>query len=324
MSNSYQIFKIEEIRKSNILSEELGISEIDFYSIQRWFNLLLAKYEEATSDINEQLKTVEELKVKYNELISSEIEEKSYQYILPKLLNYNNIFNSAFLRSLYVARIDFLLRDDLIPKFVNDKTIAFSPEAFFYATVYLRNNHFVSPNSNFLEDILKIESVRGIFKNASAQIKFETLKNILHIIFQKTFHHNIISFKKILKLVSETDLELMDYLKKFQVENDQGCYKIIHEILNLHLFNDKWEDFEIKVQLISFFDTAKGARPSLSWNKKFNELSVKVTDDKFKLIVHSVLKNEALVRYKFDYGAEWTDDTAKRFLKSAEWIMELV
>lgn len=323
-NNKYETFKERERMKSEILANDLNIFEKDFMTIQNWFDLLLLKHEEATNDRDEQLSTEKELEAKFNELISSEIEKKSYKYILPKLLNYNNIFNDDYLRSLFIARLVGLLRDKLIPRFVNDKSIAYLPKEFLCVIVYLKDNHFVSPNSNFLEDILKIESVRGIFKNASAQIKFETLKNILHIIFQKTFHHDIICFKKILKLVSETDLELMDYLEKFQVENDQGCYKIIHEILNLHLFNDKWEDFEIKVQLISFFDTAKGARPSLSWNKKFNELSVKVTDDKFKLIVHSVLKNEALVRYKFDYGAEWTDDTAKRFLKSAEWIRELV
>ncbi|STD07604.1 hypothetical protein [Chryseobacterium carnipullorum] len=252
-NNSYLTFKNDELAKSKILAKELNISETDFINIQFWFDLLLLKHEEATSNHDEQLKVEKELETKFNEIISSEIERKSYLYILPKLLHYNNVFNDAFLRSLYVSRLGALLRDNLIPKLVNDKTIVYSPEDFFHVTVYLKDNYFVSPNSNFLEDILKIENVRGIFKQATIKVKFETLKNILHIIYQKTYHHDIICFKKILKLVSETDSELIGYLKNFQVENKQGCYKIIKDILNLDLFKDNWNDFEIKVQLISFF-----------------------------------------------------------------------
>lgn len=37
-------------------------------------------------------------------------------------------------------------------------------------------------------------------------------------------------------------------------------------------------------------------------------------------IVHAVLKNENCKIYVFDYGAQWSDDTAKRFFKSAVWI----
>lgn len=320
IDNPYRTFKNNELTKSKVLAGKLNISENDFIKIQYWFDLLLLKHEEATADREEQFEAEKELNLSFNELISSEIERKSYKYILPKLLNYNNIFYSAFLRSLFIARIGRLLEEDLIPIFVNDKKIDYSAEEFFHVTVYLRDNYFVSPNSNFLEDILKIENVRGIFKQATIEVKFETLKNILHIIHQKTFHHNIICFKKILKLVSETDIALIDYLKKFQVENGQGCYKIINEILNLKLFEDTWNDFEIKVQLILFFDTAKGAHPSASWNKKFQDISKMIDNVKLSLIAQTVLENEDCKIYSFDYGAQWSDNTAKRFLKSAQWI----
>lgn len=322
ITNPYSTFKNDEFLKSKILAKELNISESDFTNIQYWFDLLLLKHEEATSNHEEQLLTEKELEVKFNELVSSEIERESYKYILPKLLNYNNEFNGAFLKSLYVARLGALLRDNLIPKLVNDKMIIYSPEDFLYATIYLRNNYFVSPNSNFLEDILKIENVRGIFKQATTKVKFETLRNILHIIYQKTYHHDIICFKKILKLVSEKDSELIDYLKNFQVENKQGCYKIINDILNLPLFKDNWNDFEIKVQLISFFDTARGANPSSSFKNTSQELSAFIDKKMVLQIVHTVLKNENCKNYEFDYGAQWSDDTAKRFLKSAQWIKD--
>lgn len=323
-NNPYLTFKNDELAKSRILAKELNISENDFITIQNWFDLLLLKHEESSSDREEQLKTEKELETKFSELISSEIERKSYKYILPKLLHYNNAFNDAFLRSLYVARLGALLRDNLIPKLVNDKMIVYLPEDFLQVTVYLRDNYFVSPNSNFLEDILKIEHVRSIFKQATAKIKFETLKNILHIIYQKTFHHDIVCFKKILKLVSETDTGLIDYLKKFQVENKQGCYKIINDILNLELENDNWDDFQIKVQLINFFDTARGANPASSWNKKFQELSATFGNSKLLQTANAVIENENCKTYEFDYGAQWSDDTAKRFLKSAQWIKNIL
>ncbi|MNL02884.1 hypothetical protein D3C87_1234050 [compost metagenome] len=324
MDNQYLIFKKDELAKTRILAKELTITEIDFIKIQNWFDLLLLKHEEATSDTAEQLTTEQELEIAFNELISSEIQRKSYKYILPKLLHYNNVFNDAFLRSLYVVRLGALLRDNLIGKFAKDKMIVYSPEDFFHITVYLRDNYFVSPNSNFIEDILKIEHVRGIFKQATNDVKFSTLKNILHIIHQKTFHHDIICFKKILKLVSAKDIALIDYLKRFEVINKQGCYKIINDILNLAIAENAWDDFEIKVQLINFFDTARGANPAASWNKKFHELSGTIDNAIFLQAANSVLENESSKNYEFDYGAVWGDDTAKRFLKSAQWIKDIL
>ncbi|MCQ9634161.1 hypothetical protein MP477_04235 [Chryseobacterium sp. WG23] len=324
MGEQYLIFKKGELAKSEILAKELNISESDFIKIQNWFYLLLLKHEQAIHDMKEQVKTEKELEAKFNQLISSEIERKCYKYILPKLLHYNNVFNDAFLRSLYVVRLGALLRDNLIGKFVKDKMIVYSPEDFFHITVYLRDNYFVSPNSNFIEDILKIEHVRGIFKQATNEVKFSTLKNILHIIQQKTFHHDIICFKKILKLVSPKDVALIDYLKKFQVENQQGCYKILNGIFNLEIAEDDWDDFDIKVQLINFFDTGRGANPSAGWKKKFQELSGTIDSKKLLLTANTVLKNDNCKNFEFDYGAQWGDDTAKRFLKSAQWIRAIL
>lgn len=320
--NPYWTFKNDELTKSKILAKELSITETDFIYIQDWFDLLLLKHEEATSDREEQLKVEKELDTKFSELISSEIARKSYKYILPKLLSYNNVFNDSFLKSLYVARIGALLRDNLIPKFVKDRMIVYSPEDFLHVTIYLRDNYFISPNSNFLEDIIKIETVRGIIKEASVSIKFEVLKNILHIIYQKSFHHDIICFKKILKLVSLADVELIDNLKGFRVENKQGCYKIINDLLNLKITENIWKDFEMKVQLINFFDAARSANPSPSWNRKFQEVLVRIEENKLLQVVETVLGYENCKTYEFDYGTEWGDDVSKRFLKAAKWIKE--
>lgn len=324
MDEAYLTFSSDDLVKSKVLAEELNISEADFTTIQNWFDFLLLKHSEATSDFEMQKKSEQELQITFNELISSKVERKSYKYILPKLLNYNNTFNGAFLKSLYVARICFLLRENLIPQFVCDKKIDYSPEDFFYITVYLKDNYFISPNSNLLEDILKLENVRGILKKSTTHLKFETLKNILNIVNKKTFHHDIICFKKILKLVSENDFELIEYLKRFQVENKQGCYKIISEILRLNIFENIWFDFKIKIQLISFFDSARGANPNPSWNKNFQEFYDITGNDKLLLIVRTVLKNEDCKMYSFDYGTQWGDDTAKRFLKSAQWIKNIL
>ncbi|ASE62037.1 hypothetical protein CEQ15_11315 [Chryseobacterium indologenes] len=320
--NPYHIFKNDDLTKSKLLAKELSISNSDFIEIQNWFDQLLFKHQELSSDKDEQLTAEKELEDKFNELVSSEIEKKSYKYILPKLLHFNNEFNGAYLRTLYVARLGALLGGNLIPRFVNDKSIKYSPEDFFHVSVYLRQNYFVSPNSNFLEDILKIEHVRGIFKQATSEIKLLTLKNILDIISQKTFHHDIISFKKILKLASAKDTALIDYLKKFKVENNQCCYNIINDILNLEIAEDVWEDFQIKVRLIVFFDTARSATPSANWTKKLDELFGNVDNHKLLQTANTVLKNENCKTHKFDDGLEWGDDTAKRFLKSAQWIKD--
>ncbi|QDZ62232.1 hypothetical protein EVD20_04465 [Elizabethkingia bruuniana] len=56
-NNPYLTFKNDELTKSKILAKELNISETDFINIQFWFDLLLLKHEEATSNHEEQLIT---------------------------------------------------------------------------------------------------------------------------------------------------------------------------------------------------------------------------------------------------------------------------
>ncbi|WON94362.1 hypothetical protein [Sphingobacterium sp. UGAL515B_05] len=322
MDNPYLKFKNDDLRESKVLAEALNISAIDFLKIQDWFDQLLLYHQELTNDREDQLKAEKELETNFQELISSEIEKDSYKYILPKLLHYNNEFHGAFLRSLYVARLGALLRNNLIPSFVKDKMITYSPEDYFHITVYLKHNYFISPNSNFLEDIIKIEQSRSILKKATMEVKLSTLKNILDIINQKTFHHDVICFKKILKLVTANDTGLMDYLKNYKVENNQCCYKNISDILNFGISADLWKDFEIKVQLIHFFDTSRGAKTTSSWLTKLDELTIRVGSSKLFQLAKAVLKNENCKSHKFDYGVQWSDDTAKRFLKSAQWIKD--
>ncbi|WP_286856717.1 MULTISPECIES: hypothetical protein [Sphingobacterium] len=324
MEEQYLIFKNDDLEKSRILAKRLDISDNDYTKVQDWFDLLLLKHQELSNDKEEQLQAEKELENRFNELVSSEIEKKSYKYILPKLLHFNNEFNGAFLRSLYVARLGALLRENLIVRFVNDKAISYTPEDFYYTTAYLKQNYFVSPNSNFLEDIIKIEQVRSIFKQGTVEVKLATFKNILCIVQHKEFHHDIICFKKILKLVTVKDIGMIDYLKNIRVENQQGCYTIINNVLNLEISENTWDDFEIKVQLIHFLDTARGANPTASWSKKFQELSGNIDNTIFLQVAHIVLENESCKNYEFNYGAIWGDDTAKRFLKSAQWIKDFL
>ncbi|WP_367331080.1 hypothetical protein [Sphingobacterium multivorum] len=320
MSDQYTIFKNDELVKSKVLARELNISSDDFAKIQYWFDLLVCHHEQLTSNTEEQLNTEKKLETLFNEMVSSEIGRESHKYILPKLLHYNNAFNGAFLRPLYVARLGSLLQNNLIPKFVDDKNIIYSAEDFLHTSDYLKSNYFVSPNSNFLEDILKIQHVRSIFKRASPMVKFGTVKNILNIVSQIEYHHDIICFKKILKLVTESDTELIDYLKKFKVQNRQGCYKIITDILSLSLSKNSWTDFEIKVALIHFLDTGRGTNPSAGWSKKLQELCVRIGVSNLLQISSYILDNDNCKNYNFPDGLQWSDDTAKRFLKSAKWI----
>lgn len=324
MDDKYLILKSNDLLKSKVLARALHISREDFEKIQYWFDVLLIKHEEICNKEADQFRAEQELEKKFNELISSEIEKKSYKYVLAKLLHYNNVFNDNFLNSLYVARLGALLKGKLIPPLVNDKDLFYSPEDFLHTTVYLQENYFVSPNSNFLEDIIKIEQVRSIFKQATVEVKLATVKNILHIIQLKEFHHDIICFKKVLKLVTPKDVELIGYLKGFKVVNNQGCYNIINSLLNFAIDENTWNDFEIKVKLINFFDSARGANPAPSWSKKFEELSGTINNAVLLKVANTVLENESYKNYEFDNGGIWGDDTAKRFLKSAQWMQEIL
>lgn len=319
MDDNYLVFRNDDLLKSKKLAEKLNIFSKDIDKIQIWFDLLLLKHQQC-DDFNEQVVAEKILENKFLELISSEIEEKSCKYILPKLLNYNNIFHGAFLKSLFIPRLSFLLRENLIPKLIEN--VKYNSEEFLSLTTYLKNNFFVSPNSNLIESVLLIEKKNKILFQKKSELNLDIIKNILNVIKEKGFHHDIISFRKILKKIDKNNLDEITFLKEFSVENNQGCYLIISALMNQKYIENNDTDFEIKIQLLDFLDSARGAKPKESWCNKFSEIQTKLQDKDISQLVHLIKKNSRYAQYILNDGSIWTDDVATRFIKSANWIEE--
>jgi len=316
----YDKFRQNDIEKSKILALKLEIPEKDIGKIEHWFERLLSEHEKADY-LKDNLKTETELECQFAELCLK-TEPQSNKYILVKLLNYNNIFQSGFLKSTHIARLTYLLYGNLIPRFINVVKPKYSVVEFIYLSEYLKYNFFVSPNGELLENILIIEKSNKIFQKATIKQRLELTANLIHIIKENEFHHSLICFKKLLNLLTTEDKNVIEFLKNFKVNNNQGCYSIINKILNLVIHNDLWIDFEFKKELIHFFDTAKGAKPNEKWLIKLAQLNSKIGSGNIRTIADEVSGFVNKDNHYFNETSYWSDNIAKRFLKSAKWIKE--
>ena len=316
--NSYSKFKEDDKLKSRDLGDELNISENDIRTIDDWFAIYLDRHSQATNqDVG--LKYENELK-KLHSLMFECITSLSYKYILSKLIKYHNISASGFLKSLDIARLRVLLRD-LISKYIDEINVNYTSSEFVSVTTYLKDNFFVSPNGELIENILKINTKHKITIKSSIEEKRNIVTNILHIIADKAFHHDIVCFKKIINLITADDIKLMEYIKNLKAKNNQGCYLLINTIFNIPLDNFA-EDFEMKRELIFWLDTSAGAKPKQNWTDKMNELKAKIGLPSLLLVCDKIVENEHLKNYYFNDNSHWSDDVCKRFIKSAKWTKE--
>lgn len=319
MSN-YEKFRKNDIEKSKEMALKINVTQNDINEIEKWFETLLIEHKNVGT-FEQQLKTEKQLEIDFINL-HSKIETQSNKYILAKLLNYNNIFNSGFLRSTHIPRLTHLLYKNIIPSYFKSIKPKYSIDEFIALSEYLKSNFFVSPNGELLKNALKLEKVNKIFEKATAEQRLKLTENLMNIISEKDFHHDIICFKKILNLINEEDKELITFFKQFKVNNNQGCYSVINGILNTHVHNDLWIDFQNKKELIIFFDATKGAKPNEKWSANFVELNSKVGSQNMKSIANKIIEYSNKRNYFFNETFYWSDDIVKRFIKSAEWITE--
>jgi hypothetical protein len=313
-------FKENDKLNSGNLAEVLGISAIDIRNIDDWFDTYLDRHLQAKT-FDGGLAYESEL----GELHSSIFEHMkplSYKYILPRLLKYYNISDSGYLKPMIVARLRVLLKD-LIIKYMNEQNVSYTPAEFIFVTTYLRDNFLISPNGELIENVLKINAKHKITTKSSTEERRNIISNILHVIADEGFHHDIICFKKVLKLITADDIELMEQIKSFKVKNNQGCYLLINTIFNTHLpFDNVAENFDMKRELIFWLDSSGGAKPKQTWLEKMLALKAKIGLPSLLLICEQILENEQLVNHYFNEICWWGDGVCKRFMKSAKWIKE--
>lgn len=315
---NYNKFSESDNDKSKIFAVKLETSENSIKKIEEWFKTLLSEHYKA-KNFEEQLIIEKKLENQFSN-IYDKLDIQCLKYIFGKLLSYNNIFESGFLKSQDVPRLSYLLSDTLIPKVFKVVKSKFSSLEFNGLTEYLRKNFFVSPNGELLEYIFKLEKASNSYFKSNIQIRLEIVKNITEIINDKKFHHDIICFKKILTFITQDDKDTITFLKNFQVKNKQGCYLILNTILNSNLNKDIFADFQIKKEIVFLFDSAKGANPTEKWLLNFRQIASKISLANLEIIKRNIVKLSKQKKYNLDKHTIWTDDVASRFLKSIDWI----
>jgi len=318
MDSQYENFIKEDSKNSLVLMQNLNVPDFEYGKIEQWFSEYLVCHAKS-DDFNMSVIYENELQKKYDELAPITGESAS-KYMIGKLITYINITDSGYLRSTLIARLSVLLQE-LLKDYIETQKICFSPLEFLSITEYTKNCFFVSPNGELLENLLKIEKSNKICANANTEQRERILKNMLSVIAQKEYHHDIQCFKKILNLITKDDETLVAHIKNYCVNNRQGCYTYINIIMNRSLSADTWDDFILKKEAVTLFDTAKGAHPKDSWLNKYRELQKRLELNNILWICTQISERENLKNYAFT-NYTWSDDVAKRFLKSAQWIQE--
>ena len=312
-NEKHEIFFNDDEAKSQILASTLQVSQEEFKAVQDWFLLLLQRLCKLEFDNGHII--IDELTICL-EKTSANLSLNANKLILVKLIYYNNIIQSGYLQSSVFG---------IMTKFLNDKIeqrmagADFTFEEFTALSEYLKHNFYVSPNGDLLENLIKIEKRNKIFAKTNDEEKLAIIKNLLQIIDDTEFHHDIVIFKKILDLIKISDEKTIYYVKNFIPKNQQGCYLITNKILNLPYFEGK---FDLCVKALKWLDSARGKEPSKGWLTKFNELKNELGKEILQEITDEILKLESLAYH--DFGSySWPDDVMKRFIKSAQWIKEL-
>ena len=315
MKNKYEVFWEREQEKSLDFLRSLALKKEDVLQIDNWFFSYL-EFHSKSHSFKDGMKYENKLRQNF---YFSESGKQSDKYVLGKLIKYYNISMSGYLKGLLVARLDVLL-GDLIREYIGKK-ISYFPAEFIALTRYLESS-VISPNGDLIENILKIESINRICTKATISERSDILMNVLKINANKGFHHDIKCYKKVLNLIEENDMQLINHIYKYKVVNDQGCYQIIKMIFDFDIFTDKCRDFNIKRALIICFDFSSGSTPKENWRKKAEDITKKVELKKLSLLCDEILNHEGLKNYYFT-NTYWSDDVAKRLIKSAKWIKEL-
>ena len=312
-NEKHEIFFNDDKAKSQILATALLISQEEFKAVQDWFLPLLQRLCKLEFDNGHII--IDELTICL-EKTSANLSLNANKLILAKLIYYNNIIQSGYLQSSFFGIMMKFLNDEIEQRMAGAD---FTFEEFTALSEYLKHNFYVSPNGDLLENLIKIEKRNKIFAKANDEEKLAIIKNLLQIIDDTKFHHDIVIFKKILDFIKINDEKTIYYVKNFIPKNQQGCYLITNKILNLAHSEGK---FDLCVKALKWLDSARGKEPSKGWLTKFNELKNELGKEVLNEVTNEILKLESLAYH--DFGSySWPDDVMKRFIKSAQWIKEL-
>lgn len=240
-----------------------------------------------------------------------DIEESALIYLLGRLIKLYDIIWGGDLRPLInssTVRIRYFIEYAIFLKPI------FKQTEFTAFLSYLKGAP-VSPNSNLFKYIWIIEKQSKFFNEADYILRNEVLVDLLDLNSVRGFHHNIKDFKKILTFIKSDNLDAIDYLSKYKVINNQGCYQAISNIIS-DVRNTPYELVKAKMDIIFWLDNASGRSPKQAWLHKLTSIENKIEKANLLSITNWILNNTQLER---ELSTGWKDDVFIRFQKSAKW-----
>lgn len=313
LNAKYIKFLSDDEEKSKILASELSVPQAEFDAVWSWFLLLLQR--QSKLDVYGDDVIIKDLASQLETLAAS-LSQSAQNFVLAKLIYYNNIIQSGHLDSWICGIMSKFLYDEIERRI---SEASFCLAEFTALTRYIKHNFYVSANGYLLENTLKIEKQNKIFARADDDAKLEIIQNLLYIIDDKEFHRDIAVFKKLACEVKDGDERGVRLFKNFIPKNRQGCYLVVNKILNAACFDGK---FSLSVKALKWLDSARGAAAPSGWQNKFNELKGELGEEALAAVAAEILGLDSLTYHDFAVSS-WSDDVVKRFVKSAEWILQI-
>ena len=208
LNAKYIKFLSDDEEKSKILASALNVPQAEFDAVWSWFLILLQRQskldifgDDVIKDLASRLET-----------LAASLSQSARNFVLAKLIYYNNIIQSGHLNSAVCGIMSKFLYDE-IKRRISEASFCFAE--FTALTRYIKHNLYVSPNGYLLENALKIEKQNKIFARADDEAKLEIIQNLLCIIDDKEFQHDIAVFKKLACEVKDGDERGVRLFKNF-------------------------------------------------------------------------------------------------------------
>ena len=335
--DNYEKFSTLEIEKSHLLAEALKVGTEERIEIGKCFDFLLKThqkckvFDEQMKEKNRVLPPYDTLKEMFDTLPS--FSPVADIYILAKVLFYDNIMNTDYLKGHYIG-YDMYLGSMYLKK--QETTI--SVTEMLSISDYLKESPVIGENGTLVELLLKLIEKNALEKQWTAEQEAYLLQNILVIHQKINYCDTLKHLNQIFKYVHKGSLPtVFNSINKYKSQYRQGGMQMLEIILHTTFSKDIYQDFELKRALVSLFSEAgreyvkfrrveeasmksaflekwKNIKPSFSENI-LEDVFKKVEDLKHYKVLHLTQDAEEI-----NFGV--ADTLAKSFLKGIQWIRE--
>lgn len=183
-----------------------------------------------------------------------------------------------------------------------------------------------SANGHLFDSVWGLTNRYGVWESLVEPDRTTVLVGILEIIRRPSFHHDIRDFKQALALSDSPSDEFLDYVDDYRASNDQGCYRIVQEVLGYpwNTPTERSRKFKVNRDLIFLLDGAPKGAPRLTRKKRLAHVLSEANIADVKDLLSRIAVMDDAMTHRLDRWTVWADDSAKRMIRLARSVLQEV